>query len=269
MRMIVTALFLSFFCLGFSQNGPSPIAGARGAGMGNAALTFTDIHSIFANQAGLAFLKRASATTASERRFNLSDLSSFVAGLAIPTRSGTFGLGVHYFGFSAFNEQKIGLAYARKLLKTFSIGVQFDYLNTKIAEYGNKGVFTFELGLLMRISKNIRLATHLFNPARTKLNEGENLPTVFSFGGAYRPSEKVVLVVELEKEISFSARVKAGIEYQVQERVYLRTGISTEPTQASFGLGFKIKDGLKIDVASSYHQVLGYSPSAGLSFQFK
>jgi len=267
--MIATAFFLSFFYLGFAQNLASPIAGARGAGMANASLTFADIHSIFANQAGLAFVKKTSAMAASERRFNLSHLSTFLAAVAVPTRSGTFGLAVHYFGFDAFNEQKIGLAYARKLLKNFSIGLQFDYLNTKVAEYGSKGVLTFELGFLLRATKKIQLATHLFNPARTELANGENLPTTFSFGGSFRPSEKVVLVVEVEKDISFDARVKAGIEYQVVEEIFLRTGISTEPAQASFGLGFKIKNGLKIDVASSYHQVLGYSPSVGLSFQFK
>ena len=49
--------------------------------------------------------------------------------------------------------------------------------------------------------------------------------------------------------------------------VYLSAGASSYPTQASFGVGVNY-NGLKIDMSSMYHSVLGFSPQIGLSYAF-
>ena len=105
--------------------------------MGNTIAARSGAHAIFGNQAGLATLENSNLLISTERRFNLSELSSHSAGAAIATKAGTFGLAINYFGFSEFNEQKIGLAYARKLGKRFNVGAQVDYLGTRIKEFGN------------------------------------------------------------------------------------------------------------------------------------
>jgi hypothetical protein len=44
-------------------------------------------------------------------------------------------------------------------------------------------------------------------------------------------------------------------------------GGASYPTQASFGVGVNY-NGLKIDMSSSYHSVLGFSPQIGLIYAF-
>lgn len=252
-----------------AQNGIPQSAGARGAAMANTSLTFTDINSIFSNQAGLGFLEELSFTVFGERRFLVADgLNSFLFGAAYPHQKiGTVGLSVHYFGYGPYNEQKIGLSYARKLFKRLSIGAQFNYIGTRFGNnyYGSAHTFTFELGVLAKISKQLHIAAHVFSPARIELPNGESLPSVFKIGIAYLPSSKLRLTSEVEKDLIQPFNAKFGIEYQVIEVLYIRAGVATTPVVASFGLGLKIK-ALRIDIATSYHTTLGLSPSLSVSY---
>lgn len=257
----------SFPFLSLAQNGIPPIAGARGAALGQTGLTFTDIYSIFSNQAGLAFLESFSGGVQAERRFMLSEIQSLSAAAALPTASGTFGISLNYYGFEDFNEQRIGLAYARKLYSKMSIGAQFLFLNTRIPEYGNAGNFTFEVGLLMEIVPQLLAGFHVYSPIRVETVDKENLPTLLSLGLSYKPSEKVNINAEVQKDIEFKLRVKSGIEYQAADSFLLRIGIGTEPTLISFGVGYHIQENIAIDLASSYHQVLGFTPSIGVSYK--
>ena len=52
---------------------------------------------------------------------------------AAANKYGTFGLNINSFGYSQYSETKAGFAYARQR-RTFSMGVQLDYYNTRIGE---------------------------------------------------------------------------------------------------------------------------------------
>ena len=152
-KLIFLLLFASA-CL-FAQNNQSPLAGARGAAMGNTGILFTDINSAFVNQAGLTNLDGLAATVFAERRFLNSPINNISGAIAAPVGFGTFALTINSFGIENYQEQKIGLAYARKLLNGLSIGAQFDYLSTNIPQYGNAGVFTFEVGMQAKLLNNL------------------------------------------------------------------------------------------------------------------
>ena len=263
--LLLTALFFSFAAQ--AQFGATHGTGVRSNGLANASVAFTDLNSIFNNQAGLANLKETGFLLAAEQRFLLADLSSFGAGFAQPTRSGTFGLSVHYFGFESYNESKIGLAYGRKLMEKLSVGVQFDVLNTRISEYGSKTLFTFEVGLQAELIENLLVGIHIYNPVRLEIIEDEFLPSVFRAGATYTASKKLMLHTELEKDFDFPFVFKAGIEYALAKELWLRLGVQTNPTALSFGLGYQFQKGLRIDFATNYHQDLGFTPSLGVGFE--
>jgi len=252
-----------------AQNGTPPPAGARGAAMGGTGLTFVDINSAFRNQAGLAYLQNFGGIVLGERRFMDSPVHTFSAAAAYPSDFGTFGLTLNYFGIDAFNEQKIGLAYARKLFDNLAIGVQFDYLTTQIQEYGSAGAITFEAGLHSKISQVLALAVHVYSPARIEWTEGEHLPSIFAIGLAYQPSNQVVVTAEAEKDIDFDTRFRAGVEYLAVEKVWIRAGVATNPVNVSFGLGYAISDQLRMDVSSVYHQYLGVTPGFAVIYTRK
>jgi len=266
MKARLTFFFLFFFAFLLAQNNQSPLAGARGAAMGNTGILFTDIHSTFVNQAGLASLEGIAASVFAERRFLNSPINNISGAVAAPIGFGTFALTINSFGIENYQEQKIGLAYARQLLDGLSIGVQFDYLSTNIPQYGTAGVFTFEAGLQAQLLKDIQFGFHLYSPTQIQIVEEVILPTIYKAGLAYTPSEKVFLTVEVEKDIDYPVRFKAGVEYQFSDVFFFRTGFATQPTLASLGIGVLFDERLAIDIAASYHQILGISPSVGVSY---
>lgn len=265
MRKLIVPLFIFFSFYSIAQNNSTD---ARSKGVANASVAFTGINSILNNQAGLAKLEHLSIVLSAEQRFILNDLNNFGAGFAMPTNSGTFGVSVHYFGFEDFNQSKIGLAYARKLMDKLSVGIQFDMLSTRISEYGNRNLFTFEIGVQSELIENLLLGFHLYNPVKLEIIEDEFVPTIIRAGATYTASKKLKLHTELEKDFDFPFIFKGGIEYELVDDFWLRVGVNTNPTAMSFGLGYQMKNGLRLDLASNYHQELGFTPSVGISFDF-
>lgn len=249
-----------------AQNGYNTTTGARGLAMGEAGIGYQNIDAAFSNQAGLAHLTSFAAAVTGERRFALSELSTLGAVAAYPTIAGTFALHVQYYGFQDYNEQKVGLAYGRKLGKKFSAGAQISYLRTKIPLYGNSGLPVAEIGIQAEVAKNILVSTHLVSPFRSEIVEGENLPTVLRIGLTWKPSDKVFLTAQADKDIDFEARFRSGLEYKINEIFQLRVGVATNPTQLGVGFGLAMKNGLSLDVASGYNQLLGFMPGIGLKY---
>jgi len=265
-KILYVLLFMCFTQIVMAQNGTPSIAGARGAAMGNLGVAFMDIHSAYSNQAGLAHLTNPAVNVTAERRFALSEISTYAAAFAYPTKNGTFSLALSYYGFEDFNEQKVGLGYSRKLFEKLSIGAQIDYFNTRIPEHGNASTFTFELGLLSELIENVFVGVHIFSPTRVEIANEDDIPSILKLGVSYVPSEKVTFIAEVEKDLEFEPSVKAGFEYTFVESFFLRAGIHTNPTLFSFGVGYGKGEGVNFDIAASFHQTLGWSPSLGVTY---
>ncbi len=174
---------------------------------------------------------------------------------------------VQSFGYEGFKQQKLGLSYGRKLWSALSVGAQFDFFQVRIQEYDSKGAISFEGGIQAMISKNLSIGAHVLSPRQVELAGGENLPTIFRLGIAWKVSEKLLFVSEIEKDLDFKPRWKNGLSYQPVQPLYLRAGFSTEPAMLFFGVGYHLENGLQLDTAVSFHQTLGFSPSAGVTWQ--
>ena len=265
-------LFLSLYIASLgsllqAQNGLPISAGARGGAMGNGGLVFRDINAAYVNQAGLAFVEHTSFSVFGERRFLMPGLNSFGFAAAHPLgeKIGAVGLLVQSFGYNAYNEQKIGLSYSRKLLKETSIGLQFNYLSTRIPDYGQAHTLTAELGFSTRFAKDWLLAGHIYNPFRARVTDQDRLPTLFKLGLGYQPSAQVLLVAGLEKDFHFPLRANLGIEYRIVEALALRLGLSNQPWLSSFGLGLYLQN-LRLDFGAQMHPVLGLTPQFSAAY---
>jgi hypothetical protein len=267
----VLILLCSWSFLTFAGDG-NLASGSRSSAVGGASSTYSDLWAAFNNQAGLGKIKNISVGITNEFRFLIPELNVRGFSFVLPTKkSGVFALSMSYFGYSIYNEKKIGLAYSKAFGEKVSAGVQIDYLSTHLAEsYGNRNAFTVEAGIQATVIKNLIIAAHVFNPTRAKLAEynDERIPTTLKIGIGYTISEKVIISAESEKNLEEKNIVKAGVEYHIVKQLYLRTGISTNPGLYSFGFGLNL-DQLKIDMASTYHPVLGFSPQLSLAYSFR
>lgn len=246
--------------------------GARFAGMGYASLTLSDLWSVRGNQAGLAGLEHPVAGAYYQQHWLSNDLAMQGLAFALPVGKGCFGVNGSSFGKAdLFSEQRFGLAYAMKLSETFRVGVQLDYLHLRFGEnYGSTNAVTAEAGLQAKLSQHLWIGAHLYNPTQAKLGGpyDEKSPTVFGAGLGYTFNEQVLLCAQADKDIDRDAQYRVGIEYRPAKALFVRTGISTGPTQAHFGVGVRVKT-FEIDLAVAARSQLGVTPMFNLNYRFE
>ncbi len=262
-------VFVFLSCLTISANENYPL-GSRAAAMGNAFVAVSDLWSVHHNQAGLGSLKNFQAGFHHENRFLTPEFGLQALAFVMPARPGTIGVSYSYFGFSRYNESKLGLAFGRKFGERVAAGLQVNYLHTYIAQdYGDTGNITVEGGFIAQPVDGLFVAAHIYNPTRKTITTyyGNPVPTTIRFGMAGYLNENVLASVEVEKENNFDPVLKGGLEVVVIESLYLRAGINSRPVQASFGLGY-VLGGIALDIAFTNHQVLGLTPHFSASYKF-
>jgi len=245
--------------------------GGRSLAVSGSSVTYRDVWSQYHNQAGLAFLKGINVGLGFQNAFMVKELSTKSIAVALPVKSGVFGLNYAYFGYPKFNENKIGLAFAKSLGKRIAIGLQIDYLFTHIdGDYGNKGNAIGEIGILSEPIDNLLIGAHLYNVWRSKLStiDDEYLPTIFKIGASYRLYQIALLSVEFEKDLDLDPVFKSGLEFELVKNFDFRAGIATNPTVFSFGFGYSYQS-FNLNIAFSKHPVLGYSSGISIIYVFK
>jgi hypothetical protein len=222
------------------------------------------------NQAVLAQVKSAGVGIFGERRFMLSETSVYTLGASLPTRLGNFGIQLNYAGFKNFNENKIGLAYARRLGKLVDVGVQFNYYGYRIPAYGNASAINFEMGALLHLTDRFNAGIHVYNPVGGKLgkNSDEKLAAAYKFGLGYDASDKFFISGEIIKEEDKAVNVIAGLQYHFAKQFFVKAGFISESTTAYAGAGVAWKN-IRLDISSGYHPQLGFSPGLLLIMNFK
>lgn len=263
--LILFVLYVGYPSL-TAQIGYQLVSGAHSLGMGGLGVCLQDEQAIFHNPAGLVSVTQSSVLLASEMRFGIKDLKPIGCAFVIPTSSGTLGFTFQNFTFESYRENKLGVAYARRLSSKFNIGVQMGYEHLKIDEYGSVGLLSFEIGCNALIFNDLILSASIFNPVTMKINEAERTPSVFRLGLAYTLNPKVLVCLETEKDIAFPASFKFGFAYKVVESLTLRCGFRTAPSIISFGIGYKINKNFTVDCALANHVYLGATPALSLSY---
>lgn len=233
-----------------------------------------DALSFTGNQAALAQTKFAGIGVYGERRFMQKETSMYTLGTAFPTRLGNFGLQLNYAGFKNFSENKIGLAYARKLGKLVDVGVQFNYYGYRIPAYGNASTINFEIGAMMHLTDKLNAGIQVYNPVGGKLGTSaslstkeEKLASAYKAGLGYDVSDQFFICAEIIKEEDKPVNVVAGLLYQFAKQFFARAGFIGESTTAYAGAGISWKN-LRLDVSSGYHPQLGFSPGILLMINF-
>jgi len=263
-------LFLFTMAEGFAIGEHMP-AGGRAMAMGGCSVAISDFWSISNNQAGGAWLKGISAGLYAENSFLLKELMFEQVGVCLGIRAGTFGLIVNRFGDNRYNEIKAGLGYARKFGKCFSVGVQMNYLRINVAEdYGTRNLLSCEIGLMYQSANHLAIGVHLLNPIPVKITDhpAEQLPIIVLVGLSYRFSEMFIATLEAEKDLEHKLLFRAGTEYRFAKSIYARLGIASNPMSFTFGFGLEFGK-IKADLASEYHQALGFSPSVSIIYSIK
>jgi hypothetical protein len=269
MKRILFVIVLSVFSNGLFAAGDIIVAGGRPAGMGYAAVAGTGLWSVCNNPAGMAFAQGLQAGLYAENRFLIPGLTIGALGIVYSSRPGGFGVYVSRYGNQLYSETRTAAGYARKFGKKFAAGVVFDYLLISQPEdYGNRGVVSFEAGLMYRPEGKWAIGVHIVNPVPVSLtsDNSEKLPVIFRAGISRIFPGTAEVTAEIEKALDGKPLIRAGLEYRIHEVFALRTGFVTHPQTVTAGVGLMF-GGLHVDLASSWQPQLGYSPQVGLEWR--
>ena len=256
-------ILLSFPLFSFGQN--NFLNSAQSLGIANCYTTQKGIWSTTTNPAGGANSKDISVGIGIKNNFGLSELNSKTAVGLIPTNSGVFGFSVQQYGFNQYNENKFGLSFAKQLSKTFNSGIKIDYYSTHIQNYENAGFVTFEIGIQKELSRKLILGSFIHNPLN--ISKNINTPSVIAIGLQYNVNPKVNLYTETESTDYDDLNLKVGVEYQIINHMFLRTGYNSVSRKNTFGFSYNYKNYV-VDIATYHHQILGFSSQFSLSTSF-
>ncbi|HZH73954.1 MAG TPA: hypothetical protein VFD91_15770 [Mariniphaga sp.] len=239
-------------------------AGARSRALSHASVSYSDTWSTYNNQAGMAGITDISAGFYYESKFNIDKLTFQACSVILPTGYGSFGLSIYQFGRSTYKENKLALAYAKKLSNKFQAGIQMDYFSHLLPENDKPAeIATFEAGLIFKVTNKLFLATHIFNPVSKGYNYPAGkitMPTVLRTGGHYIFDESLLVAFEAEKDEEHPLKIMAGLEYMPVESLAFRIGFSEKPFKYTAGFGFRLSK-FTADLGFGYHGNLGITPS--------
>lgn len=266
---LLSVCFLLFICGQLRTAAQSDLmaVGARQAALGYTTQTHIDAFSVFNNQAQLGRLEDLSIGLYAQNHFLIADINLFGLALALPTSSGTFGLGIQRYGNADLAQSRLKLAYGRSLLENLDIGAEFEVGSLQIDEYGSRYTFTFGLALAYDLTESLRLGARVYNPLRIQLTDDDldRLSSLLTAGLVYQPSERIAVHLEFEKNLDFDLAMRTGLDYQIADRFALRVGYAANPTLVTAGFGLALGS-LNIDIAGSWRPALGYTPQLGLLY---
>lgn len=241
--------------------------GAASVSMGRTSVCLNGPSAILGNQAVMIESPSFSLTANAARRYNIEGLDVFSIGAIYPTSLGHFGLSIQQYGFKGYKEQKVGLAYARKIAAQTGISIQGNILNLNQFEFGNKSFFSIEIGLYSRLSDRVYLGAHVFAPASRELDSEYGLPSRIRIGPRILIAENTDVFIEMEKVIDQDPIIKTGVAYRMNNVFKVRFGFIPEPSEFSFGFAYSFGQRLGIDGGFLYDQRLGLSPTVGIQYQ--
>jgi hypothetical protein len=213
-------LTIALCCLAYnyaSGQGITGPVGARAWMLGGSSAADANVWSAANNVAGTTQVKNLQAGLYTEQRFNEANLRLTNFSMVVPTKYVNLGGSVNYYGYTAFNQQRLSLSVARALNPIFSLGIQLNYVSTFIEDYGQTGNTVIGAGLYIKPMSRLALGFSIFNPTQNRYGKytEEKIPSYGKLGCVYDVSDKIVLHAETDQRLNQKLIWRGGIYYKI------------------------------------------------------
>jgi hypothetical protein len=215
-------------------------------------------------------IREFSAGAYYEARFLAKELQTQALAVALPLKQGVLSVGSQFYGYEQYRHTRAGLGYGLLLSEKIGAGIQVNMQQLRLGgNYGSATSATVEAGILATVSKKWQVGMSVLNIGRKRISppREDRFTSVVRIGTHYRPSKKVSVLFETEKQVIHPITFRTGLEYMPVESFAVRFGAQSSPVELAFGCGYRKSD-FRIDAGTKYHPVLGWTPNAGLTWQF-
>ncbi len=157
----------------------------------------------------------------------------------------------------------LGLTYSRFFTDKFSAGITFSYLHLGLADFSVNSMFA-DVGILYRIGiRGMKIGMSITSlGSEVQFDERPaRLPTMFKVGFAFEPirtgRQKVIASSEFQHPVDNAERANFGVEYQLDNRFFLRGGynLNYDTDGMAAGAGFRVNTGARSWVNLDYSWV--------------
>jgi hypothetical protein len=231
--------------------------GARSHAMANASSCLDDEWSLFNNPAGLSGVEKAIVAVAYAITPALPGSDRMAASGSLPALGGTVSAGMFRFGDDLYSEQVLRVGYGQRL-GLAALGISVSLIQYNASGFGTLWVPGVTLGGIAELTPWMKVGAYVVNPNQPVIShdQGERLPTRFTAGIAIIPNERVMAVIEVEKDLEYDASWKAAIDYRPLGRFHFRMGCGLVPEHFSVGVGFR-SSRIRLDYALDYSAFVG------------
>ena len=266
--------FLTIFCFVFVFEAhaqvfmPQPSVGAV-TGIGQATVAVPHLQFGIEHAAQLGFMDRNTVIYAGGALpYGLTDWQVVQAAAAWKSgKHSGMAVGILTNRVSQYSENQVAMSYGRQLNPKLSMGATLGYQFVQAGEYGNAGAPLVQVSFIQKLLPELSFGASFSNPAQTKVKHIEQ-NSQLNLGLHWKASEQFEVSTEASKEIRRSTIYRLGMAYTATERVMLLAGVSSSNfAKVSLGFGFNPSPAIRVDVSSSWHPVLGITPSLGVRYQ--
>ncbi len=246
------------------------LSGRSSALSGNI-VNLDDEFSLMQNPAGTAQLNNCSLGITFENNYLSKVLSRQLIVAVLPTKKyGVPSFGYSQFGYHLYQERDLFFGWSRAFSEKFSMGMNLQYSGIKLGDdLGKSVILKITTGMQIKLTPSLQLGVIVNNPLRPVISSYNKERSAASFftGLKYQFSKKVITYVQADQYSERNPTLRVAMEYIPIENFFLRGGLLISPFSESFGFGF-ILHSFKIDLASSYHPQLGFSPTFSMVYNF-
>jgi long-subunit fatty acid transport protein len=267
--------------------------GSRPNSMGQAFTAVADdSNAIYWNPAGLAFLSKREISFTHTKGLVSTNLDYLTFVQPVQSNGSGFGASLFFLSDTQWRTDEQGnflgqfdntaltalVSYAKKISSGLGAGVNLKILQQSLDSH-QANALALDAGalykdLLPRL--DIGLAVQNAGTKMKFINDEFSLPLMVNLGAAYRPSEKLILDVDVDDYIvDQNVGINAGGEYLISSMFALRAGYQYHPDFVadrlfgglSMGIGFGT-EGFSIDYAFVPYGEIGDMHKLSFSFKF-
>ncbi len=233
------------------------ISDARSVSLGNIQLFSEEL----SNPSCLSFIENSAVHLTLNNRFQIEELNTVKVSAVYHNRFLDTGFSCSEFGFETYKQYLSKLGFSKKIHKNLSLGgsiiYQYESFFSKEPEHRFSGDFSFYYELNKQFT--FSLLNRYYNQTK------ENF--LFLSGINYCFTQSSSILVEYASDFRQYNNLRLGIEYELLDAFFVRTGLQTLLKQPSFGVGYTV-DLFTFDIAFEVHSVLGTSSTASVTYNF-
>lgn len=174
-------------------------------------------------------------------------------------------IGLIYDGYALFNTSRTLIGYAKRISSNINLGVQMEWRRLQQGDlYGSAHSFMGGLGAQVKLTDQLSASMSVYNPNRSTLGNNRT-PMTGCLMIHWYPNKQCIWLASIQQTGTYGFTYSTHLRYHPSSRFHIQLGASSGIEPIQFAFGFRTGH-MELIARSSYHELLGFSPGAGIRF---